>query len=116
MMHLFLICYDPSVPPNPADPPSLQPQHAALSAQLRAEGRTVYGGAPWPYDARKTLRVRGAERLPVDGPYAEVREVVGGFYVVDCEDAVDAESVAARIPVNSTSWVQVRPLFLHDAG
>jgi hypothetical protein len=114
MMYLFLICYDPRVPLGPDDPPSLQPQHAALSAELRGEGRRVSGGAPLPYDAAKVVRVQGERRLPVDGPYAETKEVVGGYYIVECKDAADAEAVGMRIPVASNAWIQIRPLFIHD--
>lgn len=115
MMYLFLICHNPAVGLGPDDPPTLQPQHAALSAQLRAEGRSVTGGAPAPYDA-SVVRVQGPKRIGEDGAFAETKEVVGGFYIVDCKDGADAESVAMRIPVASNAWVQIRPLFLHDVA
>jgi hypothetical protein len=114
MMYLFLICYDPRIPLGPDDPPTLQPQHAKLSEELRAEGRYVSGGAPLPYEGGTVVRVQGQRRLPVDGPYAETKEVVGGYYIVECKDAADAEAVGMRIPVASNAWVQVRPLMLHD--
>jgi len=116
MMYLFLICYDPAVALGPHDPPTLQPQHAALSEQLQAEGRYVAGGAPMPYEAQSVVRVQGSRRLPLDGPYAETKEVVGGYYIVECSDVADAEGVAMRIPVASNAWVQVRPLFIHNRG
>ena len=114
MLHLFLICHNPAIGLSPDDPPSLQPQHQALSAELRAEGRYVSGGAPHPYDAATVVRVQGRKRLPADGPYAETKEVVGGYYIVECKDAADAEAVGMRIPVASNAWVQIRPLWLHD--
>lgn len=114
MIYMFLICYDPAVPLGPDDPPTLQPQHAALGEQLRAEGRYVSGGAPVPYDATTVVRVQGPRRIGLDGAFAETKEVVGGYYIVECKDAADAESVAMRIPVASNAWVQVRQLFLHD--
>jgi hypothetical protein len=116
MMYLFLICDDPRVPLGPDDPPSLQQQHAALSEQLSAEGRRVFGGAPHEFDAATVVRVRGTTRLPQDGPYAETKEVVGGYYIVECKDDADAESVGMRIPVASQAWVQIRPLWIHDSG
>jgi hypothetical protein len=116
MLYMFLICYDPAVPLGPDDPPSLQPQHAALGAALREEGRQVFGGALMPYEMEPVVRVQGRRRLGVDGPYAETKEVLGGYYVVDCKDAADAEAVAMRIPVASNAWVQVRRLLLHDRG
>lgn len=114
MLYMFLICYDPAVPLGPDDAPTLQPQHAALGAELRAEGRYVSGGAPYPYDKESTVRVQGRKRLSKDGPYAEAKEVLGGYYIVDCRDAGDAEAVGMRIPVAWNAWVQIRPLLLHD--
>jgi hypothetical protein len=116
MMYMFLICYDPAAPLGPHDPPTLQPQHAALGEELRAEGRYVSGGAPLPYESGPVTRVRGSRRLPTDGPYAETKEVVGGYYIVECRDAADAEAVGMRIPVASNAWVQIRPLLLHNKG
>lgn len=113
MMYLFLICHNPAIGLGPDDPPTLQPQHAALSAQLRAEGRQVSGGAPMPYDA-SVVRVQGNKRYGTDGSFAETKEVVGGYYIVECKDAADAESVGMRIPVASNAWVQIRPLFIHN--
>lgn len=114
MLYMFLICYDPAVPPGPDDPPSLQPQHAALGRALRDEGRTVSGAALMPYEMAPVVRVQGQRTLPVDGPYAETKEVLGGYYLVDCKDVADAESVARRIPVASNAWIQIRPLLLYD--
>jgi hypothetical protein len=113
MMYLFLICHDPAIGLGPDDPPTLQPQHAALSVALRAEGRQVSGGAPMPYDAN-VVRVQGNRRIGLDGAFAETKEVVGGYYIVECKDAADAESVGMRIPVASNAWVQIRPLFIHN--
>ena len=114
MLYMFLICYNPAMPLGPDDPATLQPQHARLSAELRAEGRYVSGGALFPREMAPAVRVRGRTRLAPDGPYAESKEVIGGYYIVDCQDAADAETVGARIPVASNAWVEVRQLLLHD--
>ena len=114
MMYMFLICYDPAVPLGPDDPPTLQPQHAALSEALRAEGRYVSGGALMPYEIAPVVRVQRTKRLSTDGAFAETKEVCGGFYVVECKDAADAASLAMRIPVASNAWVQVRQLLLYQ--
>jgi len=116
VFYMFLICYDPAVPLGPDDPPTLQPQHAALGEQLRSEGRHVSGGALVPYEAAPVVRVQGNRPYSIDGPFAETKEVLGGFYVVECKDAADAEAVARRIPVASNAWVQIRQLFLHNKG
>jgi hypothetical protein len=114
VLYLFLISYNPAVGLGPDDPPTLQPQHAALSKELRGEGRYVSGGALMPYDPATVVRVQGNRRYGTDGAFAETKEVVGGYYIVDCKDAADAEEVAMRIPVASNAWIQIRRLFLHD--
>jgi hypothetical protein len=116
MMYLFLICHNPAVPLGPDDPPTLQPEHAKLGEELAREGRYVAGGAPVPYDPATVVRVQGNQRYGTDGAFAETKEVVGGYYIVECEDAADAEAVAMRIPVASNAWVQIRPLFIHNKG
>jgi hypothetical protein len=60
------------------------------------------------------VRVRNGN--VVDGPFAETKEVLGGYYVVECKDAADAATQAARIPVDSRSWVEIRQLPLYHAG
>lgn len=114
MMYMFLICYDPAVPLAPDDPKSLQPEHAELGRQLRAEGRAMSGGALMPYEMAPALRVQGSRHYGTDGAFTETKEIVGGYYVVECRDAADAEAVAMRIPVASNAWVQVRQLLLYD--
>ena len=113
MMYLFLICHNPAVGLGPDDPPTLQPQHAALGQELRAEGRQVSGGALMPYEMG-AVRVQGNRRYGTDGAFSETKEVVGGYYLVECKDDADAEGVGMRIPVASNAWVQIRRLMLYD--
>ncbi len=58
--------------------------------------------------------MQGNKRYGTDGAFTETKEIVGGYYVVECKDAADAEAVAMRIPVASNAWVQVRQLLLYD--
>jgi hypothetical protein len=59
----------------------------------------------------KSVRVRGGKPLTTDGPFAETKEAVGGYYIVDCDEA-EALAIAARIPVEARSYVQVRQIAL----
>jgi hypothetical protein len=115
MLYMLLICYDPTVERTPAEPASLQPQHAALEQEMRTEGIFVSGGALMPPEIAPRVRVRRGN--VVDGPFAETKELLGGYYVVECADAADAARQAARIPVDSRSWIEIRqlPLFHADA-
>ena len=64
-----------------------------------------------PVEGVPVLRVKDGQ-ASVDGPYAETKEVVGGYYVIDCKGQDDAAAMAARIPVSSRSWIDVRPVAL----
>ena len=112
MLYMFLICNDPTVPLEPSDPPNLQPKHAELEQDLREKGTYVSGAALYPYPGPTTLRVKNGKAMRTDGPFAETKEAIGGYYIIDCEDEADAIANAARIPVSPNSWIQVRPIIL----
>ena len=59
-----------------------------------------------------TVRVRGDETLVTDGPYAEVKEALGGFFLLECESIDDAVDWAARIPGAEHGAVEVRPVYV----
>lgn len=107
---MLLICYDPTAPPV-ASEQNLQPEHHKLELELRERGVYVSGAGLWPVEAAKTVRHDEGKIVVTDGPFAESKEAVGGYYIVDCEEA-DAIEIAARIPVETRSWVQVRPIAL----
>ena len=62
-----------------------------------------------------TVRVRGNETLVTDGPYAEVKEVLGGYYLLECESMEEALDWAARIPGAEHGYVEVRPTYVDPA-
>ncbi len=113
MLYLLLICYDPTAERLPSEPASLQPQHAAIEREMRAEGIFFSGAGLMPPELAAPVRVRRG--ATVDGPFAETKEVVGGYYIVECADAGDAAKQAARIPVDSRSWIEARQIVLFHA-
>ena len=58
-----------------------------------------------------TVRVRAGETLSTDGPYAETKEQLGGFYIFECEDLDEAIEIAARIPSAESGYIEIRPVF-----
>jgi hypothetical protein len=58
----------------------------------------------------KTVRVRNGEATVTDGPFAETKEVLGGYFIADCADLDDAIEIASRIPVAEAGSVEIRPL------
>ena len=110
MLYMLLICYDPTTPPI-ASEQNLQPEHHKLELELRERGLFVSGAGLWPVEAAKSIRKQGGKAMTTDGPFAETKEAVGGYYIVECDEA-EALAIAARIPVETRSWVQVRPVAL----
>ncbi len=110
MLHMLLICYDPTIAPIPSEQ-ALQPEHAQLEQELRASGTYVSGAGLWPVERAKTIRKRNGTPVTTDGPFAETKEALGGYYIVECDEA-EALAIAARIPVESRSWIEVRPIAL----
>jgi hypothetical protein len=72
------------------------------------------GEALLPTSAATTVRVRDGETLTTDGPFAETKEQLGGFYLLDCPDLDDAIKWAARIPGARTGSVEIRPVMEFD--
>lgn len=107
MLYMLLIGYDPSLP---FEGPLLQPKHAELESELREKGLFV-SGAGLMFAEQGWTRVRHGKALKTEGPFAESKEVAGGYYIVDCSEE-EAIEIAGRIPVEKRSWVDVRPIAL----
>lgn len=78
--------------------------------ELRDAEVVVAGAALTPIDAATSVRIRGGELLVSDGPFAETKEQLGGYYVVEADSLDDAIRWAARVPTASFGTVEVRPL------
>jgi hypothetical protein len=81
-----------------------------LSEELTARGQYLGGVPLYPSSAATSVRVRDGKRLVTDGPFAETREQLGGYMLVDVEDLDAALAIAARVPLARTSTVEVRPV------
>ena len=81
-----------------------------LSEELRARGQYVGGHPLHPASTATSVRVRDGKRLLTDGPFAETREQLGGYMVIDVENLDAAIAVAARGPVARVGIVEVRPV------
>ena len=78
--------------------------------QLVGSGKFL-GGAPLhPTSTAATVRLRDGKRLVTDGPFAETREQLGGYMLIDVKDLDEAIAIAGRIPLARTSTVEVRPV------
>ena len=84
--------------------------YGQLLQQTKASGHYVSSGRLQPIAAATSVRVREGKRLLTDGPFAETREQLGGYYLIEATDLDDALSVAARIPSARSGTIDVRPL------
>jgi hypothetical protein len=62
-------------------------------------------------DMATTVRVRGGKTLTTDGPFAETREQLGGYYLIEAKDLDEATAIAARVPTARTGSIEVRPVW-----
>jgi hypothetical protein len=89
------------------------PKWTALFEQLASGGHYLDGAELESPTEAKTVRVRDGETLVTDGPYAETKEQVGGFFLLECQDLDEAIAIAAKIPVVSRASVELRPIIEH---
>jgi hypothetical protein len=81
-----------------------------LSQELTSRGQYLGGFPLHPSSSATSVRVRDGKRLVTDGPFAETREQLGGYMLIDVPDLEEAIAVAARIPLARTSTIEVRPV------
>ena len=79
--------------------------------EMGARGVLTGGERLRPISDATTVRVRGGETLTSDGPFAETKEQIGGFYIVDCKDLDEAVEVASKIPGAAHGSIEVRPIW-----
>ena len=100
------------------------PEHAEELAEYRAfaaaAGAVIRGGnALYPTATATTVRVpggKGGDAVATDGPYAETKEALTGFYLLDCADLDEAVAVAAKLPAAWNGAVEVRPVIEFGRG
>jgi hypothetical protein len=81
-----------------------------LAQELTARGQYLGGNPLHPATTATTVRVRGGKTLLTDGPFAETREQLGGYMLIDVENLDQALAIAAQGPVASVGSVEVRPV------
>jgi hypothetical protein len=81
-----------------------------LADELTARGQYLHGYPLQPSASAASVRVRGGKRLVTDGPFAETREQLGGYMIVDVKSRDEAIEIAGRIPLARTSTIEVRPV------
>jgi hypothetical protein len=93
-----------------------QAAYNAFTEDIRARGLFLAGEALHPTPSATTVRVQDGETITTDGPFAETKEALGGFYMVDARDLDEAIELAARIPAAAHGSIEVRPIWEFAPG
>jgi hypothetical protein len=88
-------------------------EYGALSKDLRDKGQYVGGDELAAVTTATTVRVRDGEALVTDGPFAETKETLGGYYLVECHNLDEAIEIAGRIPSARYGSIEVWPVVQH---
>ncbi len=81
-----------------------------FSDEIKATGQYLAGSQLQPTSAATSVRVRSGKRVVTDGPFAETREQLGGYYLVDAKDLDEAIGLAERLPSAKLGTIEIRPL------
>lgn len=117
MKYMLLLASDPEAGPAPGSPEEAaeMDEWVAFDAMLQEAGVLVEGEALMPVETAITVRVREGKTLVADGPFAESRDVLGGYYVLDVPDLDAAIVYAAQAPNAHYGVNEVRPVLDMDA-
>jgi hypothetical protein len=118
MKYIFLIYSDEANNPAPdsVEFGEIMAGYNAFNEEAQAAGILVAGEPLEPVAAASTVSVRDGVRSVTDGPFAETKEQLGGFYILDCKDLDQALSFAAKIPSAKHGRIEVRPIWEHCGG
>lgn len=114
MQYLLLIYEDEKVAAamSEAEQGKLFGDYNAFTKAIKESGAHRGGEALTPTNTATTVRVRDGKTLTTDGPFAETREQLGGFYLVEAKDLDEATAIAAKIPTAKTGSIEVRPIMV----
>jgi hypothetical protein len=110
MKYMLLIYLDEKNPLSEAERQACYEESTKLAAELHARGQYISANPLHPTETATSVRVREGRRMVTDGPFAETREQLGGYFLIDAENLDDAIAVAARIPMACKGTVEVRPV------
>jgi hypothetical protein len=114
MKYIALLYGEPEAGPAPGTPEFMQMlgEFRSATTAMAEAGILVDSGPLQPPQSATTVRVRDGETQLSDGPFAEIKEQLGGYYILDCEDLDMALRYAAMIPSAKYGSVEVRPVMV----
>ena len=114
MQYMLLIYNEPNgwTSLSDAERGAIFADYGTFTQELQDSGKLVAGDALQPVETATSVRVRNGDTLTTDGPFAETREQLGGYYLVEARDLDEATKLAARIPGARTGSIEVRPVMV----
>jgi len=111
-MHYLVLIYseEPSTTPSMEQLKAIGAQYDAYTAMLRDRGAFVGGDELQPTSTATTIRVRDGQTLITDGPFAETKEALGGYYLIEAVDLDEAIELAQGCPGAQWGSIEVRPI------
>jgi hypothetical protein len=112
-MRYMLLIYEPesSFETMPADERGkVFGEYMAFTDDIRRSGQYVAGAPLQPTPTATTVRVTNGKTITTDGPFAETREQLGGYYLIEAKDLDEAIALASRIPAARTGSIEIRPI------
>jgi hypothetical protein len=114
-MQYLLLIYQAELPagvqPDPAEMAAEWQAYGAFTDETRERSQFVAGEALEPTPTATSVRVRDGRTVVTDGPFAETKEALGGFYLLECKDLDEAIEMAAKIPAAKRGTIEVRPIW-----
>ncbi|HEY8238227.1 MAG TPA: YciI family protein [Candidatus Limnocylindrales bacterium] len=116
-MRYLILIYEQNSANPPAEPPPADVVEAtskaynAYTQMLKDRGAFLGGDALQPVTTATTVRIRDGQTMTTDGPFAETKEALGGFYMIEAADLDDALALAAACPAAEYGSVEVRPIW-----
>jgi hypothetical protein len=111
MKYMLLICADENAELSAEEQAEIEPTMDAWLKDVDGRGVRLLGSQLRPVSDATTVRMRGGDVLVADGPFAETKEQIAGFDVIECADLDEAIDVASRHPVARFGSIEVRPFW-----
>jgi hypothetical protein len=118
-MQYLLLIYDSEAvlgAMSPADQSKILEDYGKFTKEIKEKGKHLAGHQLKPVATATTVRVRDGKRVTTDGPFAETKEQLGGFYMINANDLDEAIAIAARVPSAKVGSIEVRPIVVREAA
>jgi len=110
MKYMLLIYFDEQAALSETERQECYAESTQLAQQIHSSGQYLAANPLQPTSMATSVRVRNGKRLVTDGPFAETREQLGGYFLIEAKDLDEALGIAARIPMARKGTVEVRPV------